>query len=90
MATLAKTQSDACRCLSVTEDEVRRVVRERGLASVREITRYTDAGDGCMACHPVLRALLKEELEFGALRENPFSSVPCRSFPTGSSEAQPL
>ena len=48
-----------CACLQVTEAEVLEAIRTGEIASIRDLTRLTLAGDGCTACHP----LLKEYLE---------------------------
>jgi bacterioferritin-associated ferredoxin len=48
-----------CRCLRVTAAEVRAAIVERGLSTVRDLAQCTGAGDGCMACHVRLAALLR-------------------------------
>lgn len=50
-----------CECLGVTEAEVVSAIRERGLTTVRQVTACTDAGGGCNACHPAIRAYLARE-----------------------------
>jgi NifU-like protein len=47
-----------CACLHVTEDEVLEAIRVRKLGTVQDVTRYTEAGGGCTACHPVIRQYL--------------------------------
>lgn len=52
-----------CRCLQVTEAQVVRMIERLELRTVRDIRKYTGAGEGCTCCH----AKLEEYLErFGA------------------------
>lgn len=39
-----------CRCFGVSEEQIRRAIRENNLASVEEITNFTKAGGGCGNC----------------------------------------
>ncbi len=50
-----------CNCFGITEDEVRRTVRENGLTTIEQITNYTKAGGGCRRCHPKLAEILESE-----------------------------
>ncbi len=50
-----------CNCFGITEDEVRRAIRENALTSIEQITHYTKAGGGCRQCHPQLAAILEKE-----------------------------
>lgn len=50
-----------CACLRVRESEIRRAVRNHRIACVEDITRFTEAGDGCTACHAELERVLEEE-----------------------------
>ncbi len=49
-----------CNCFGITEQEVRRAVRENGLTTIEQVTHYTKAGGGCRGCHPRLAAILEE------------------------------
>jgi NAD(P)H-nitrite reductase large subunit len=51
-----------CRCLRVTEEVLLAALTTYEVKTVRDLQRHTGAGDGCMACH----ALLKRYLEPGA------------------------
>ncbi len=50
-----------CNCFGITEDEVRRAVRENNLTTIEQITHYTKAGGGCRQCHPRLEQILETE-----------------------------
>jgi bacterioferritin-associated ferredoxin len=49
-----------CRCLRVTEDQVREAVSTCDLQTIRCVTQATGAGGGCMACHRHIRKILNE------------------------------
>lgn len=48
-----------CECLKVTEHSLLKAIDAKKIKTVKDIIDYTQAGDGCTACHP----LLKEYLE---------------------------
>ncbi len=50
-----------CSCFGVTEDLIRRVIRENKLKQVREVTYYCKAGGGCESCHEHIEQILDEE-----------------------------
>lgn len=50
-----------CDCLQVTEAELLSAVREEGLQTVKEVVACTGAGEGCTACHPLIRDYLERE-----------------------------
>ena len=52
-----------CKCMKVTEPEVRRAIR-RGARSIERIGETCEAGTGCTSCHPALKTLLAEEAAF--------------------------
>jgi NifU-like protein len=49
-----------CRCFGVTDEKLKRAVRENDLKSVEEVTHYTKAGGGCEQCHPAIENIIKE------------------------------
>lgn len=51
-----------CECFGVSENQVRRAIRENSLATVEEITNFTKAGGGCGGCLEELEAILRQEL----------------------------
>ena len=46
-------------CLGVTEGEILDAIKTKEIGSVKDVIRYTQAGDGCTACHPLLREYLQ-------------------------------
>jgi NifU-like protein len=51
-----------CKCFGVTDEEIRRVVRENRLKTVEDVTHYTKAGGGCGQCKPEIEKILAEIL----------------------------
>ena len=49
-----------CHCFGVTDEQIRRAVRENGLTTVAEVTDYTKAGGGCEECHDRIAELIAE------------------------------
>ena len=49
-----------CRCLGVTEGQIRRAIAEGGLRQVEEVTAATKAGSGCGSCWDEVQAILDE------------------------------
>lgn len=52
-----------CKCFGVTDEKIKRVVRENGLKTVDQVTHYTKAGGGCTACHGEIEDLIAEVWE---------------------------
>lgn len=50
-----------CRCLRVTEDEVRDAIAVDNPETVRGVTQACGAGGGCMACHRHIKRLISEQ-----------------------------
>jgi NifU-like protein len=50
-----------CFCLKVSEKDLIKAIRSHKITSIDDITHHTKAGDGCTACHPVLKKLLAQE-----------------------------
>ncbi len=55
----ACTDRVVCRCLQITETELIQALTTRDVRTIKEVRRVTGAGDGCTACH----ALLKQYIE---------------------------
>jgi len=53
-------QRIVCHCLQVTEAEVLGALRARTIRCVKDISRFTEAGGGCTACHPALEEYLNQ------------------------------
>ena len=49
-----------CTCFGVTDDDIRKVVRENGLSTVEQVTNYCKAGGGCGGCHGRILELITE------------------------------
>lgn len=65
-----------CRCFGVSEETIRRAIRDNQLSSVEEITNFTKAGGGCGGCLDNIAAILADETGAAA--------------PTGTPEPKPL
>ena len=52
-----------CKCFGVTDEKIKRVVRENQLTTVEQVTHYTKAGGGCTACHAEIEDIIAEILE---------------------------
>ncbi|WP_449242337.1 Fe-S cluster assembly protein NifU [Desulfovibrio sp.] len=50
-----------CKCFGVTEETIRRAIRENDLKTVEDITNFTKAGGGCGECAPELEEILADE-----------------------------
>lgn len=50
-----------CECLKVTEADILKAVRGREIRTVADIIEYTSAGEGCNACHPLLKDYLERQ-----------------------------
>jgi len=49
-----------CECFGVTDDQIRRVVRENNISTLEEVTNYTKAGGGCGLCHEKIMSIIAE------------------------------
>ena len=47
-----------CHCLEVTEADLVTTIAANGLCTLQELRREIGAGDGCTACHHLLKAYL--------------------------------
>lgn len=63
-----------CRCLQVTEGALLRVLGDGAACSLREIRQRTGAGDGCTACHRLLRQFLDRRGELAATQPSSSAS----------------
>jgi NAD(P)H-nitrite reductase large subunit len=48
-----------CHCLQVTEEDLVTALTTRTIRTVKDIREHTGAGDGCTACHKLLRRYLE-------------------------------
>ncbi len=49
-----------CECFGVTDEQIRRAVRENNLSTIQEVTDYTKAGGGCGLCHDKIERIIAE------------------------------
>ena len=49
-----------CKCFGITDEKIKRVVRENNLKTVEQVTHYTKAGGGCTSCHAEIEDLIAE------------------------------
>lgn len=64
--TNAAAHRPLCRCLNVTESDLREVISEHEPQTVKSVSQLCGAGAGCMSCHRHIRRMLNER-------------VPCRT-----------
>jgi NAD(P)H-nitrite reductase large subunit len=55
-----------CCCLQVTAGTLMEALGTGSVQTLRDIKRETGAGDGCMACHRLLRKYLEEHADYPA------------------------
>jgi NifU-like protein len=60
-----------CQCFGVTDQKIKRAIRENNLHTVEDVTNFTKAGGGCESCRPDIENILKEVWEEKALTEPP-------------------
>ena len=63
MATIDALGTDRiiCRCLAVSESEIRCALMEGTADCLQSVIRQTGAGSGCNCCHRAIRDLLARE-----------------------------
>jgi NifU-like protein len=49
-----------CECFGVTDQKIKRVIRENNLHTVEDVTNFTKAGGGCERCIPDIEKILRE------------------------------
>ncbi|MBD3304936.1 Fe-S cluster assembly protein NifU [candidate division KSB3 bacterium] len=52
-----------CKCFGITDEKIKRVVKENELKTIEQVTHYTKAGGGCTACHAEIEDLIAEVWE---------------------------
>ncbi len=55
-----KSGKIVCTCFGVTDEEIRRVVRNNNLTTVEQVTNYCKAGGGCGGCKGQIEKLIEE------------------------------
>ncbi|MBI5099638.1 MAG: Fe-S cluster assembly protein NifU [Nitrospirae bacterium] len=49
-----------CQCFGVTDQKIKRVVKENNLHTIEDVTNFTKAGGGCGSCVPDIEKILNE------------------------------
>jgi len=49
-----------CKCFGITDETIKRVVRDDHLTTVEQVTNYCKAGGGCKKCHPDIQRIIDE------------------------------
>jgi len=52
-----------CSCFGVTDEAIKRAIKENGLTTVEEVTHYTKAGGGCGSCHEDIQKIIDRVIE---------------------------
>ncbi len=65
-----------CTCFGVTDEEIRKVVRENHLTTVEQVTNYCKAGGGCGGCKGRIAELIDEVI--GQQQAAPAAAKPAR------------
>jgi NifU-like protein len=47
-----------CECFGVTDEQIRKEVKENNLTTVEQVTHYTKAGGGCGQCHEKIKEII--------------------------------
>ena len=55
--------SIVCACLQITEQQLLDTLASTPACSLRDLRRTTGAGDGCTACHDLLRQYLEADAQ---------------------------
>ena len=48
-----------CACFRITEEALRRLIEERGCATVEDVAALTGACRGCQTCRPEIEVVLR-------------------------------
>jgi NifU-like protein len=75
-----------CTCFGVTDEEIRKVVRENNLTTVEQVTNFCKAGGGCGGCKERIAELINETLA----REQIKPVSPCPKRPTKLTNIQKI
>lgn len=57
---VSENERVVCKCFGVTEDKIRRAVKENDLTEVEQVTNYTKAGGACGGCKLEIKKILDE------------------------------
>lgn len=65
-----------CRCLRITEPQLRAALEQGDIHTLKELRRQTGAGDGCMGCHKLLEAFIEQRTAAAPYPSSSSSSDP--------------
>ena len=79
-----------CRCFSVTDTKIKRIIRENNLTTAEQVTNYVKAGGGCSSCLPDIDDLLYDVSQEknvavatqAPVRPEPLPPAPAAQIPT--------
>lgn len=57
-----------CKCFGITDEQIKRAIRENSLQTIEEITNYTKAGGACGSCLNRITEILQAELKQNSLQ----------------------
>jgi NifU-like protein len=60
-----------CQCFGVTDQKIKRAIKENNLHTVDDVTNFTKAGGGCGGCIPDIENILKEIWTEKVFRKSP-------------------
>lgn len=49
-----------CECFGVTDEQIRKEIRENNLTTIEQVTHFTKAGGGCGLCHEKIEEIIAE------------------------------
>jgi NifU-like protein len=49
-----------CECFGISDEKIRRAIRENNIHTVEDVTNFTKAGGGCESCVPEIENILQE------------------------------
>ncbi|MEZ4371363.1 MAG: (2Fe-2S)-binding protein [Polyangiaceae bacterium] len=58
-----------CHCHRVNDEQIRQCVRD-GCGSARAVSRNCKAGSGCGGCMPLVKLVVKDELQRSSVEES--------------------
>lgn len=60
-----------CKCFGITDEQIKRAIRENDLKTVEEVTEYTKAGGACGECIDEIAEILAHELKKEPMVDKP-------------------
>ncbi len=60
-----------CECFGISDEKIRRAIRENNIHTVEDVTNFTKAGGGCESCIPEIENILQEIWAEKKIKEPP-------------------